>query len=153
MRVKLVILIIFLVSIISIFAGCVDEENTDNQENDNTDLIDEDTDIVLVNFSVVTQRWTSEKGYETIANGFVYSADATRYLVHGEVLNNGTENISTAYVYMNFYDSNDNLLHSLYDMVFNLKPGDIKSVDGDFTEYDSDYFDRADHVTFTFKQE
>lgn len=153
MRSIYVLLAILFVGFLSILSGCIVEEDTNNQDNDNNDIIDEETDIILINYSVETQRWTTEKSYEKIADGFVYSADANRYLVRGEALNNGTENISTAYVYINFYDSDDNLLYSLYDMIFDFKPGEIERFEGDFTIYDSDIFNRADHVTFTFKQE
>lgn len=152
MRYRYVIMVLLFVGMVSMLSGCVIEEPTDTDDNSN-DIVDEETDIVLVDYSVVTQGLTTDKRYETIADGFLYSENANRYLVRGEVLNNGTENISKAYVYMNFYDSEDNLLHQIYDIIFDFKVGDVEDFTGDFTIYDSDDFAKADHIEFTFYQE
>jgi hypothetical protein len=73
--------------------------------------------------------------------------------VSGRVKNNGTENISQAYVYIHFYNRDNVLLFTSFDMLFHVGENESKEFSADFTKYDADGFPRADHVLFSFKQE
>ena len=149
-RFKIKIVFILFVLLISTLSGCITEKPTDEEENENTLT---ESDLEVVSYTVETQTMKFDKTFEKIADGFVYSKDAYRYLVRGKVKNNGTENISKAWVIVNFYDAEDNMIYSLADMIFHFKPNDIRDFAVDFTKYDGEDFPNADHIDFTFMQE
>jgi hypothetical protein len=88
-----------------------------------------------------------------IADGFVYSENAYRYLVRGKVKNNGTKNIFKAWVTVNFYDKENNSIYSPSDVIFHFETNDIRDFAVDFTKYDDEGFPNADHIGFTFMKE
>jgi hypothetical protein len=133
-----------------VISGCISQENPVEDE---VPTIEEKSDLEVVNYTVETQKLNIDRKFEKLADGFFFSDDAYRYLVRGEVKNNGTKNISKAYVYVNFYDSNGTLIHQIFDMIFNVVPNDIEDFTADFTKYDGEGFRNADHIKFTFKQE
>ena len=149
-RFKIKIVFILFVLLIITLSGCITEKPTDEEENENTLT---ESDLEVVSYTVETQTMKFDKTFEKIADGFVYSKDAYRYLVRGKVKNNGTENISKAWVIVNFYDAEDNMIYSLADMIFHFKPNDIRDFAVDFTKYDGEDFSNADHIDFTFMQE
>lgn len=146
---KIVILIVLLLG--TTLSGCIVDEPVD--EDDETP-IEEKSDLQIISYKVETQKFNSDTTtYEKIADGFTYNEDTNRYLVSGKVKNNGTENITKAYVYVNFYNNDDILLFSSYDMIFDVAPNQIKDFSADFTKYDGKGFPNVDHVQFSFKQE
>ncbi len=150
MRYDDVIPAILLVLLLGLLSGCISQENPAEDE---LPTIEKKSDLEVVSYTVETQKLNVNRMFEKLSDGFVYSEDAYRYLVRGEVKNNGTTNISKAYVYVNFYDSNNTLIHQIYDMVFNVVPNDIADFTADFTKYDDEGFQNADYIKFTFKQE
>jgi len=122
-----------------------------NEEDD--EIIDTKSDLEVISYTVETQTMKYGNIFEKIADGFSYSENAYRYLVRGKVKNNGTENISKAWITVNFYDKEDNLIYSQSDIIFNFETNDIRDFSVDFTKYDSEDFPNADHIGFTFMKE
>lgn len=150
---KPMILCALVLVLISILGGCIVEDEGSNEQNDENDnAIEEVSDVEVISYTVVTQKMRFDKTFETIAEGFNYSETSYRYLVRGTLLNNGTENYSKLYVFVDFYDSIDTLLYQIYDMVFHLSPNDIKDFSVDFTKYDAEGFPNAHHIGFTIIQ-
>ncbi len=141
-RFKLMVLCVLFIS--ATLSGCVDDE-------EDTTPLEEKSDLEISHYEVETQQFNLDKStYEKIADGFTYNDAANRYLVSGTVMNNGTKNISKAYVYVNFYDKDDTLLLSRYDMIFQLAPNETKDFAADFTKYDGQGFSNVNHVKFSF---
>lgn len=147
---KPMIIYILIIGLITVLVGCIVEDEGIHEKNDeNGNTIEEVSDVEVISYTVVTQKMRFDKTFENIADGFNYSETAYRYLLRGKLLNNGTQNYSKLYVFVDFYDSNDTLLHQIFDMVFQLSPNEIKDFAVDFTKYDAEGFPNAHHVGFT----
>ena len=150
----------FFVVIISTLSGCVVENPVDEEDNEinpvdeeDNEITDTESDLEVVSYTVETQAIKFDNTFEKIADGFVYSEIAYRYLVRGKVKNNETENISKIRVTVNFYDKEDNLIYSPSDVIFHFETNDIRDFAVDFTKYDDEGFPNADHIGFTFMKE
>lgn len=149
-----------IISIIGTLSGCIVENPVDEGDNEINPVDEEDnestdteSDLEVVSYTVETQTMTFDNRFEKIADGFIYSEIAYRYLVRGKVKNNGTENISKTWVIVNFYDKENNLIYSASDIIFHFETNDIRDFTVDFTEYDGEGFPNADHIGFTFMNE
>jgi len=148
-RFKIAVLFVVII-IISTLSGCIVENPVDEEDDE---IIDTESDLEVVSYTVETQTMKFGNRFEKIADGFAYSEIAYRYLVRGKVKNNGTENISKAWVTVNFYDKEDNLIYSPSDIIFDFETNDIRDFTVDFTKYNSEDFPNADHIGFTFVKE
>ncbi|MFO7677858.1 MAG: FxLYD domain-containing protein [Thermoplasmatota archaeon] len=141
-----ILLVVLLITLLGTLSGCIVEEINEEDGNDTNE--EEISDVEVINYTIVTQKLTFDGRFETIGEGFFYSENAYRYLLRGKVKNNGTENISKTYVFVDFYDDEDILLHQIFDIIFNLSPNDIKDFAVDFTKHDSDDFLKVSYVQF-----
>ena len=107
-------------------------------------------DLEIVNYNIETHKIKFDNTFEKIADGFVYSENAHRYYVNGNVKNNGTENISNAWIIVNFYNKDNFLIYSLSDLFYFIEINEIDDFSVDFTKYDSKDFKDANHVEFVF---
>lgn len=98
----------------------------------------------LLIYSVETQK---KSGYEKIADGFVYSEDAYRYVVSGTVKNVAGEMLNHVKITVKFYDKNNSYLDSRVAFVYYLDDSHTE----DFEIYyinNNEYFEFVDHVEF-----
>lgn len=102
--------------------------------------------IQILNYSIATENG-SYFDYEKIADGFVYSENASRYKINGSVKNIAGEMLGNVKVYVEFYDSNDTYLDSEYDYKYDLPDGYIWDFEVTYSKY-QDYFEYVDHIGF-----
>ena len=144
------VIIIFYLCIFN--TGCIQEENSNNDSKDNetNGFTSTFEDIELINFTVETQEYTFDGRYKKISDGFVYNEDSYRYLIRGIIRNLAEENISKLWVVVNFYDSDDKLLFSMYDIIFDFLVNETRDFEADYTKF-IDGFPYVESVRFEFK--
>jgi len=129
----LIIVIISFLLLVFGLSGCIEEIGETGTDK-----------IKLLVYSVETQK---KSGYEKIADGFVYSEEAYRYVVSGTVKNVAGEMLNHVKITVKFYDKNNSYLDSRVAFVYYLDD----SHTGDFEIYyinNNEYFEFVDHVEF-----
>lgn len=174
MKKQLVMIGIMIILIAGGLSGCIetnqeatgdtnhDTNGSQNEEKfttlpDGTNVTGDIDKLEILNYFVVTEKkvngslfWNSPwDTYEKIADGFVYSENATRYRINVTVKNIAGELLDDITIYVRYYDNLSNLLRSDYDYGYNLYIED--TIDFSFTWYNSSYssyFEHVDHISF-----
>jgi hypothetical protein len=143
MKSKYLMIGIIVLLLAVVFSGC------NEQINSRTGL--EKTDKVqLVSYSTWTEKYIDfTTGYQKIADGFVYSEDADRYVVNATIKNIAGEKLDTILVDVGFYDSSNNLLKTTTKYVWGLPNSYTENVEVTYSS-SSTYFENVDHVSFEF---
>ena len=163
------LIVVGIVSVLLIcvgLSGCVDENGSippsdEDQDKgkfttlpDGTKVYGDFDKLEILNHSVVTEQrhgiyYYIDVTYEKIADGFVYSENASRYRANVTVKNIAGEILDSITIYVRYYDNLDNFLRSDYDYGYDLYMDD--TIDFSFTwgNYSSpSYFKQVDHISF-----
>ena len=113
--------------------------------------------LEILNYSIVTEKQLGFYGlyeYEKIADGFVYSENASRYRIYvtakniaGKMLPEGTWFTSNIKITVKFYDNNEVHLASKTTTKYTELP-DTYTWDFEITYSKDDYFEYVDHISF-----
>jgi hypothetical protein len=132
-------------------SGCVLENKT---QSSNLYGPQPTTDIQLLNYTVITTWENKEYTKKYVEPGFYHhipenaSTLSLAYVINGTVKNNVGRLVNSVYVNIIFYDANNNelgLTQSIVPYLPNTYTGAFSA-----TYVNSTYFDKIDHVSFTF---
>jgi len=105
--------------------------------------------LEILNYSIVTEKEVNYRDYQKIADGFVYSENASRYRVNVTIKNIAGEILDSITVYVRYYDDLDIFLRSDYDRGYDLYMDDIADFSFTWGNYSSpSYFKQVDHISF-----
>lgn len=140
--------------------GSIPPSNEDQDKEEFTTLPDGtkvhgDIDkLEILNYSIVTEKEVNYRDYQKIADGFVYSEDASRYRIYGtakniagKMLPEGTWFTNNIKITVKFYDNNEVHLVSKTTTKYTELP-DTYTWDFEITYSKDDYFEYVDHISF-----
>lgn len=99
--------------------------------------------LEIVSYSIVT---ISQSG-ENIGNGFIHQDNSGFYIITGNVRNNLDKLISTITIKTNFYDGNNNYLHTEEDYIYSLDASYTDEFKIFYFSYE-EYFENVERVEF-----
>lgn len=158
MKKHLIVTGMVLVLLVVGLSGCIrtskTNDETDNKKEytylpDGTKVYGDFDKIEITEYTVTTDRRIGFMEYETIANGFVYSKNASRYLVNVTVKNIANELIDWIYLYVYFYDNQGNELYSGKDTCRDMYINDTCCLEVHWYNSSSpSYFEHMDYIEF-----
>ncbi len=179
MNKKLLILVIAILLLTVGLSGCTTTNQNGNEstetsdENGSTSPSNEDQDkekfttlpdgtkvtgdidkLKIFNYSIVTEQEITYNTYEKIADGFVYSENASRYKIYGTTKNIAGKMLNDIKITVEYYDSNNIYLSSRSDTLGILDPGIPDTYTWDFEIIYcketilgvNEYFEYVDHI-------
>jgi hypothetical protein len=152
MQRKLLGLLIAVLLLTIVFSGCT-EQNPENNLNgneyttlsDGTKVTGDFNKIEILNYSAETLGGSP---LVKIADGFTYSADATRYGIHGTAKNIAGELIKEVRITANYYTSDNKYIRENYNEFYDIRGGDTWIFSVGFYETNNPDFANVHHVIF-----
>lgn len=157
MKRQISILVAFLIASILTFSGCVEINDTNDN---NTD------ELEVIKYSIITEAYSYDTNWTNFGDGFypndlpeivhneagIYLADEfskARYRINGTVKNIADHVLNSIIVNLNFYDGNNTFLTSEQLNNFSKLPvGSTWNFEYEYYYYD-DYFEDVDHLEIT----
>ena len=133
---RLVLLGVLIIFII-VLCGCIKQNNktTGNSK------------VEIVHYSIQTQKHISVDmaDWIKIVDGFLYSDEAERYFINGTIKNICGYTLAQVNITANFYDSNNNFIHSESISIYDLPNTNTTTFEISYWNT-TPYFQNVDHM-------